>query len=86
MGWVQTRRDHGKIVFFDVRDRAGIVQVVLSAEIAQSIKPEWVVEIEGTVQERPEQLRNLNIPTGDIEIAAKSDGRMTLQCAQLRSG
>ena len=75
-GWVDTRRDHGKIVFFDLRDREGIVQTVFSSgepaayEAAQSVKSEWVVEIEGTVQERPEKLKNPNLATGEVEIAA----------------
>jgi len=76
-GWVHTRRDHGKIVFFDVRDRGGLVQVVFSSEVlkahkaTQAVKPEWVIEIEGTVQERPENLKNPDLATGDIEIAAE---------------
>ncbi len=77
-GWVATRRDHGKIVFFDLRDRGGLVQVVFSPEApaqalakAGTVRPEWVVEIEGKVQKRPENLRNPSITTGDIEIAAE---------------
>src|SRR3989344_1359520 len=76
-GWVATRRDHGKIMFFDLRDREGLVQIVFSPEApaealakAGAVRPEWVVEIEGKVQKRPENLRNPNIATGDIEIAA----------------
>ncbi|HCM36955.1 MAG: hypothetical protein A3J30_04170 [Candidatus Wildermuthbacteria bacterium RIFCSPLOWO2_02_FULL_47_9c] len=77
-GWVATRRDHGKIVFFDLRDRGGLAQVVFSPEApaevlakAGAVRPEWVVEIEGKVQKRPENLRNPSIATGDIEIAAE---------------
>ncbi|MEK7510032.1 MAG: aspartate--tRNA ligase [Patescibacteria group bacterium] len=76
-GWVHTRRDHGKIVFIDVRDREGIVQVVFTPQgkeaykFAQEVRPEWVVEIEGMVQERPEGLKNPEIATGEIEIAAE---------------
>ncbi|MEK7542168.1 MAG: amino acid--tRNA ligase-related protein [Patescibacteria group bacterium] len=76
-GWVATRRDHGKIVFFDVRDKGGLVQVVFSLttpeayEVAQTVRPEWVVEIEGTVQERPDKLKNPELITGDIEIVAE---------------
>jgi aspartyl-tRNA synthetase len=70
-GWVDTRRDHGKIVFLDIRDRGGIVQVVCTSAIAQGVKPEWVVQIEGKVQERPENLKNPDLATGDIEIAAE---------------
>ena len=80
-GWVETRRDHGKIVFFDVRDQKGLVQVVLSPqsgfadagqayEAAGAVRPEWIVEIEGMVQERPEKLKNPNLATGDVEIVA----------------
>ena len=76
-GWVQTRRDHGKIIFFDLRDREGIVQLVCTPqekevyELAQTIRPEWVVEIEGEVKERPEAMRNSGIATGSVEIAVK---------------
>jgi aspartyl-tRNA synthetase len=77
-GWVQTRRDHGKIIFLDLRDREGIIQVVLTPdqatayETAKGLRPEWVVEIQGIVQERPEKLKNPDIATGDIEIAAQN--------------
>ncbi|MCL4390285.1 MAG: aspartate--tRNA ligase [Patescibacteria group bacterium] len=71
-GWVQTRRDHGKIVFLDVRDRWGIVQVVATDEIAGKINSEWVVEITGLVKKRPENLVNPNLATGTVEIEAKS--------------
>jgi len=77
-GWVDTRRDHGKIVFLDVRDREGIVQAVCTQEASQAyeavrqVRPEWVVQIEGMVQERPDKLKNSQIPTGEIEIAAES--------------
>jgi len=77
-GWIATRRDHGKIVFLDLRDRQGIVQVVLIPQekeayaVAQTIRPEWVVEIEGEVQERPDKMRNPDISTGNVEIAAQT--------------
>ena len=77
-GWVDTRRDHGKIVFLDVRDREGIVQVVFTPEAAQAyeavgaVRAEWVVRVEGKVQKRPENLKNAHIPTGNIEIAAEN--------------
>lgn len=71
-GWVNTRRDHGKIIFVDLRDRTGLVQVVFSgiAE-AKNLRPEWVVEIKGLVKERPENLINSKLQTGKIEIEAK---------------
>jgi len=77
-GWVHTRRDHGKIIFLDLRDRKGLIQVVItpdskeSYEIAQTIRPEWVVEIQGTIKERPDNLKNPNLPTGDIELVAET--------------
>ena len=70
-GWVQTRRDHGKIVFLDLRDRWGLVQVVATAWIAGKINCEWVVEIIGKVKPRPEKLINKNLVTGTIEIEAE---------------
>jgi aspartyl-tRNA synthetase len=70
-GWVQTRRDHGKIVFLDLRDRWGLVQVVATAGIAGKINCEWVVEIIGKVKPRPEKLINKNLVTGTIEIEAE---------------
>lgn len=72
MGWVETRRDHGKIVFLDLRDRSGIVQVVGTAEILSDCKPESVIELEGLVKERPERLINTNLETGKVEIEAQS--------------
>ena len=71
-GWVSVRRDHGKIVFLDVRDRTGIVQVVAVPEIAGNVGRECVVEIEGLVKSRPEKLVNPKLQTGAIEIEAVS--------------
>ncbi|MBI2642106.1 MAG: aspartate--tRNA ligase [Candidatus Wildermuthbacteria bacterium] len=76
-GWVQTRRDHGKIIFLDLRDREGIVQLVCTPqekdvyELAQTLRPEWVAEAEGEVKERPEAMRNPDIMTGSVEVAVK---------------
>jgi len=73
-GWIDVRRDHGKIIFLDLRDRKGILQCVCvpkekaAYEIAQTTRPEWVVEIEGTVSERPENMRNKDIATGNVEM------------------
>src|SRR3989344_3819976 len=70
-GWVQTRRDHGKLVFLDLRDRAGIIQIVCkNAKEIENLRPEWVVEIEGEIKERPQEMKNPGIPTGNIEVAA----------------
>src|SRR4030065_2762527 len=77
-GWVNRRRVHGGINCVDLRDRFGIVQVVTDPadypEIHQAleeVRPEWVIQVEGTVRLRPEGLANPNMPTGDIEIFAK---------------
>ncbi len=70
-GWVNTRRDHGKIVFIDVRDRTGIIQVVLSPDLAGSLHSEDVVYITGKVQARPEKLINPKLATGTVEILAE---------------
>lgn len=76
-GWVHRRRDHGGVVFLDLRDRYGIVQVTihpdLSAEtlkVAADIRLEWVVQIVGKVQKRPDGMENPNMVTGDIEVVA----------------
>ncbi len=79
-GWVNARRNMGKIVFLDLRDRGGIVQVVgvpsqmdaESAERLKEVRPEWVVEIHGVVQERGEKQKNSEMPTGNVEILMKS--------------
>ncbi|MBI5573242.1 MAG: aspartate--tRNA ligase [Elusimicrobia bacterium] len=74
-GWVHTRRDHGGIIFIDLRDRYGITQVVFGSgdilEKAKTLKPEYVVSIEGTVSKRPEGTINKSLPTGEIEISAE---------------
>ena len=52
-GWVNTRRDHGKIVFIDLRDRTGLLQVVCPPDIVKDVKEEYVLEIEGLIKKRP---------------------------------
>ncbi len=69
-GWVNTVRDHKKIVFLDLRDSTGTVQVVADAEAA-SLSPEDVVVIKGLVKKRPEKLVNSKTPNGSIEVEAK---------------
>ncbi|PIR89487.1 MAG: aspartate--tRNA ligase [Candidatus Harrisonbacteria bacterium CG10_big_fil_rev_8_21_14_0_10_40_38] len=77
-GWVSVRRDHGKIIFIDLRDRTGIVQVVFIAKdkelysLANTLRPEWVVKIKGTVNKRPENMINPDIATGKFELLAES--------------
>lgn len=74
MGWVQTRRDLGGIIFIDLRDRSGVVQVLVSPEqeeafkIADEVRSEYVIAVKGKVSKRPEENVNPKIPTGYIEI------------------
>lgn len=70
-GWVNSRRDHGKIVFIDLRDRSGIVQVVVTKDIAGDVHSEDVISIVGEVKKRPDKLVNPKIITGSIEISAE---------------
>jgi len=76
-GWVSVRRDHGKLIFLDIRDRSGIVQVVFSPKtngykLAQKFRSEWVLSITGLVQSRPEAMVNKETETGEIEIVPES--------------
>jgi len=71
-GWVNVVRSHGKIVFIDLRDRTGILQVVLNPDLAKDIKEEWVLEIEGIVQKRPAKMINPDLETGKVELSAES--------------
>ena len=75
MGWVQYRRDHGGLIFVDLRDRDGLTQVVFSPEIAPEahrdahvLRSEYVLAIRGRVRPRPEGMRNPNLATGEIEV------------------
>ncbi len=75
MGWVQYRRDHGGLIFLDIRDREGLTQVVFSPEYAPEaherariVRSEYVVAIKGYVRPRPEGMRNPNMSTGEIEV------------------
>ena len=75
-GWIHRRRDHGGVIFFDLRDENGIVQVVYNPEsketfsLAESCRNEFVIFSKGTVRERPEGTINENLETGQIEIVA----------------
>jgi len=78
-GWVFRHRDHGGVMFLDLRDRFGIVQVVanpsLSKEahsIAESVRAEWVIQVKGIVRHRPEGAENPDLPTGEIEVEAST--------------
>ena len=76
-GWVHTRRDHGNLIFLDMRDRAGVVQVVLNPEVAPQahqvatrVRNEWVVQVTGSVTRRPAGTENPDLPTGEVEVTA----------------
>ena len=69
-GWVDSRGDHGGLIFIDLRDRSGIIQVVCNKQ-AKELRPEYVVEIEGEVKKRLSNLINPKIKTGKIEIKAQ---------------
>ncbi len=71
-GYVQVRRDHGKIKFLDVSDRSGMIQVVLGGGKGADLRPQDVVKISGKVNKRPENLINKNISTGEIEIYSEN--------------
>lgn len=75
-GWVNSRRDHGGLIFIDLRDHTGVVQLVVNPEqadafaLAESIRDEYVLSATGEVKERENGLKNPNLPTGNIEIVA----------------
>lgn len=77
-GWVHRRRDHGGVIFIDLRDRAGLVQVVFDPDlaeqfaIAEHVRSEYVLQISGIVRTRPEGTINKNMHSGEIEILAKN--------------
>ncbi len=79
MGWVNRRRDHGNLIFLDLRDRSGITQVVLDKESApaahlkaEAARPEYVVAVTGNVRTRGKGLENPHMPTGEIEVVAQN--------------
>ena len=73
-GWVHIRRDHGKIIFVDLRDKSGLIQLVFLPDnkelyrLANSLRNEWVIEVIGKVNNRPNKMINENLPTGKVEI------------------
>jgi aspartyl-tRNA synthetase len=77
-GWVDRRRDHGNLIFIDLRDSRGVVQVVFNPESAREahgeagrLRSEWVVQVAGRVRARPEGTVNTGLPTGEIEVLAE---------------
>ncbi len=78
-GWVHRRRDHGALIFIDLRDRSGLVQITCNAQsaptahaILNGVRNEYVIQVTGVVQPRPAGLENPNIPTGEIEVVVES--------------
>ena len=76
-GWVHRRRLHGGVVFIDLRDRSGLVQLVFNPDtspaahqVAEEVRSEWVIQVKGLVRRRPEGSENPNLSTGAIEVAA----------------
>ncbi len=78
-GWVHRRRDHGGVIFLDLRDRYGIVQVTVNPDLAKetldavaNVRMEWVLQITGIVQQRPAGMQNPKMQTGEVEVIAES--------------
>ena len=77
-GWVNSRRDHGGLIFIDLRDHTGVIQLVIDPqtkdafELAEHLRDEYVIRAEGTVRQRGEGLENPNIPTGNIEVVVEN--------------
>jgi aspartyl-tRNA synthetase len=78
-GWVHRRRDHGGVVFLDLRDRYGVIQVTVNPDsspvVVASVAPvrfEWVLQVKGTVRRRPSGMENPRIPTGEVEVIANA--------------
>jgi len=78
-GWVQSRRDHGGLIFIDLRDGSGLAQVALdfkqdsdAHKLAEAVRSEWVLAIEGELRARPKSAVNKNLATGEVELAASS--------------
>ncbi|KKW11653.1 MAG: Aspartyl-tRNA synthetase [Parcubacteria group bacterium GW2011_GWA2_49_9] len=73
-GWVDIRRDHGKLIFIDLRDASGKVQMIAlpshaeAHKLAGTVRPEWVISVSGKVNQRPEKLVNKNEPNGEVEL------------------
>ena len=77
-GWVNRRRDHGGVIFIDLRDRSGLVQVVFNPElspephkVADEVRAEWVLKVTGEVRRRPSESENPNLSTGYVEVIAE---------------
>ncbi|MCI0550190.1 MAG: aspartate--tRNA ligase [Anaerolineae bacterium] len=78
-GWVHRRRDHGGVIFLDLRDRYGIIQVTVNPDLSKetlehvaNVRMEWVLQVTGTVHKRPAGMENPKMQTGEVEIIAES--------------
>ncbi len=77
-GWVNSRRDHGGLIFIDLRDHEGIIQLVITPDtkdafsLAETLRDEFVITATGTMRERAPELKNPNIPTGEIELVVET--------------
>ena len=78
-GWVHRRRDHGGVIFLDLRDRYGIVQVTVNPDLSKesldavsNVRMEWVLQVTGTVQNRPAGMQNPKMQTGEVEVIAQT--------------
>lgn len=73
-GWVHARRDHGKIIFIDLRDRGGVIQVVFTPKVAgaSDLRSEYVIQLTGMVKERPASMVNDKVANGNLEIEAET--------------
>ncbi len=77
-GWVNTRRDHGGLIFIDLRDHTGLIQLVINPDnadafaVAESVRDEFVLQVTGTVREREQSLQNPHITTGSVELVVAS--------------
>src|SRR3712207_1092090 len=76
-GWVNRRRDHGGVIFIDLRDREGLVQIVFDPDIseafatAEKVRSEYVLAIQGEIRKRPPGTENSQMPTGQVEVLAR---------------
>ena len=77
-GWVNRRRDHGGLIFIDLRDRFGVTQVTIDSDAATAahdaavqVRGEYVIQVAGLVHKRPEGFENPNLSTGEIEVLAE---------------
>ena len=78
-GWVHRRRDHGGVIFLDLRDRYGVIQVTVNPNLSKetldtvaNVRMEWVLQVTGTVQKRPTGMQNPRMQTGEVEVIAES--------------